>query len=466
MALSALACLACTTAALAEQTGEPDNPFVEAGERFRHGVQLFEQERYEASLVEFQRARELAPHPQVTFNIARIHARLDHVAEAIDGYERYLVEAGDGVPAELRLEVETEIERLRRLVGALRVVVERPSDGAVVYLDGREIGPAPLAAPLRVRTGSHAVEVRAEGFLTFSREVAVVSEAEVVVGASLIRAASPDHATGAIVVETGVPGVAVSLDGEPVGSTPLERPIVALVGAHAVRLSRPGYLDEERRVEVALAQETRLEVRLRVDEAALTERGASVEVTPSEPGAEVVLDGEPYAGGPVPPGPHLIEVSRPGFDPWTRLVDLERGEARRLEADLRPTEATRSRYEERAARYRLAAWSLATAALATVGLAAGLYGWNAGRDRDWSGELADLYATPEAELTGEDLRRAGRLEADLEGLSAWSATEWGLLGLGLAAAGLALTLFLVGPDPDRYERLDARVGPFWYAMIW
>jgi tetratricopeptide (TPR) repeat protein len=462
--LIVLTLVAAACPALAEE--RPEDTLAEASQRFQRGVELFEQERYEASLAEFRRAYDLAPHPQVIFNIARLQARLEQIPEAIEGYQRFLEETGDHVEPELRREVEEELERLRPLVGQIRVVVERPTTGALIYLDDIEVGPAPLESPIVVQAGSHRVEVRAEGFLAFSRRATVAGQGEVEVVASLIPAASPDQATGSIVIETPTLGASVALDGEEVGTTPLEGPITALVGTHRVELSRLGYQREEREVEVALGQETSLTLRLRPDESLPPEQSSTVAVEASEPDVELFLDSEPYSSGPIPPGPHLIEVARPGFETWSQRIDLGAGEPLRLEAVLRPTEATRVRYDARARRARAIAWSLAATAVVGIGLAFGFFAWNIERDRDWSEELAALYAIPEPELSDDDLGRANQLERDLEGLSTWNAIEWSLLGLGLAATGAALALFLIGPDPDRYERVAFRFGPGGVSLNW
>ncbi len=163
---------------------QDDAARAEASERFNRGIDLFDEEQFEAALAEFTRAYELAPNFVVLLNVGHSYRRLGRNPEAVEAFERYLEEGGDGVTASRLADVEQELSRLRRLVGQIDVVVTRPSS-TTVYLDDTEAGHTPLERPLTVSAGSHVIEVRAEGFLTERREVNVAGEAEVFVEFSL-----------------------------------------------------------------------------------------------------------------------------------------------------------------------------------------------------------------------------------------------------------------------------------------
>lgn len=181
----------------------------EARERFDRGIQLFDAGDYEPALVEFLRAHEIAPNYVVLLNIAHAYHRLGRPAQAVDAFERYLAEGGERVHATRRAEVLRELDALRPRVGEIVVNVTRPAL-AVVYLDDIEVGHTPLDAPLRVGAGQHVVEVRAEGFLSFRREVAVAGRASVAVDVALSPVAE---------VEPVVPVVGPTTDPEtPVAS--------------------------------------------------------------------------------------------------------------------------------------------------------------------------------------------------------------------------------------------------------
>jgi hypothetical protein len=65
---------------------------------------------------------------------------------------------------------------------------------------------------------------------------------------------------GTLTVESTPAGAEVLVDGEPVGTTPLELQVAA--GAHAIVLRLPGHVDEERRVVVEPGDTSSLELRL------------------------------------------------------------------------------------------------------------------------------------------------------------------------------------------------------------
>jgi hypothetical protein len=87
---------------------------------------------------------------------------------------------------------------------------------------------------------------------------------------------------GTIEVRTTPEGVAVRLDDREIGKTPLERPIRAAQGPHAVALAREGYAPQVRRIEV----QARARVLLDVNLALLAPPAAASRPTPSpEPAA-------------------------------------------------------------------------------------------------------------------------------------------------------------------------------------
>ena len=86
----ALVMLLVGTNALAEQPRDLARLHFEVGKR------EFADGRFEKALVEFQQAYELAPFPQLIFNMGRCHEELHQLEPAIDAFERYLaVSPGD-----------------------------------------------------------------------------------------------------------------------------------------------------------------------------------------------------------------------------------------------------------------------------------------------------------------------------------------------------------------------------------
>src|SRR5258708_3439609 len=84
-----------------------------AHQHFEQGKREFDAGHYRDALAEFQQAYQLAPYPQLLYNIARCHEELKHLREALDTYERYLVVHADDA------EARTRTDALRAKVAAL-----------------------------------------------------------------------------------------------------------------------------------------------------------------------------------------------------------------------------------------------------------------------------------------------------------------------------------------------------------
>src|SRR6185369_13528930 len=88
----------------------------EAATRFKKGIELFKEGDYQAALIEFRRANEIAPNYAVLYNIGQVYFQLQDYAGALTALERYLSEGGKNVPTARRTEVEKDIEKLKSRV--------------------------------------------------------------------------------------------------------------------------------------------------------------------------------------------------------------------------------------------------------------------------------------------------------------------------------------------------------------
>src|SRR5205809_449884 len=83
----------------------------EAGNRFRKGFELFKEADYQAALIEFRRAYELAPNYNVLYNIGQVYFQLQDYANALTWLERYMAEGGKNITKTRKEEVERDIEK-------------------------------------------------------------------------------------------------------------------------------------------------------------------------------------------------------------------------------------------------------------------------------------------------------------------------------------------------------------------
>lgn len=164
-------------------------PDVEA--RFRRGVELYNEADFRSAAAEFRRAYETSGNYKVLYNLAQCEHQLTEYAGAYATLERYLVEAGDRLPETRRREVDAQLDELRARTAAVAFVPA--TGGAVVVLDGRELGAAPLAHAVRVDAGRHVVAARGPGAaeVRVAFDVTVGEAREVDLGARSAPAEGP-----------------------------------------------------------------------------------------------------------------------------------------------------------------------------------------------------------------------------------------------------------------------------------
>ncbi|MDD5305829.1 MAG: tetratricopeptide repeat protein [Deltaproteobacteria bacterium] len=130
--------------AFAESTDE------KAKAAFHAGVDGFKAERFEEALASFKEANRLKPTWKMLYNIGQCEAALKHYGQAIEAFESYLGQGGDDVPPERRDKVLAELDRMRRMVGGVKV---KAPAGTQVLIDGEERGRAPLGSDIAVTAG-------------------------------------------------------------------------------------------------------------------------------------------------------------------------------------------------------------------------------------------------------------------------------------------------------------------------
>lgn len=156
----------------------------EAVTHFEKGLQLYSEGALEASLVEFERAYELAPTYKILYNEAQIHRGLNQYAEALNKFERYLRCGGEEIASDRRQEVETEIAALKPRVAM--VTVAGNISGAQVSVDDVVVGTTPLPAPLVVNPGQRKIGLSKPGYIPATRVVRVVGSDAIQVKLELV----------------------------------------------------------------------------------------------------------------------------------------------------------------------------------------------------------------------------------------------------------------------------------------
>lgn len=134
---------------------QPADARAEARTHFDQGVGFSRKHEYAEALSEFERAYQIFPHFSVQYNIGQALTALGRPTEAIAALTRYLEEGGANVEANRRKEVETTIAGELAKTSSVEITVDVPN--ALVSIDDKPSGRSPLAAPIRVDSGTHRV---------------------------------------------------------------------------------------------------------------------------------------------------------------------------------------------------------------------------------------------------------------------------------------------------------------------
>ena len=138
---------------------------------FEKGISEFEVGRYKAAAENFRAANALKYNWKILYNIAQAEAAGGRSGIALQTFEKYLASGGDNIEEERQKEILTEIDRLRKLVGAIEFKV--PAHTKVI-VDDMVRGVAPLPGLIMVSTGiSHSVRLELDGATVHRQEVVV-----------------------------------------------------------------------------------------------------------------------------------------------------------------------------------------------------------------------------------------------------------------------------------------------------
>lgn len=145
------------------------NSQAEAREHFDRGFALAEKKAYAEAVTEFSRAYELSPHFAVLYNMGQAYVALGQPVYAVQALQRYLSEGGKEVPAKRRKQVEAEIARQERLIAA--VTFRSDVAGAVIRVDGVEVGRSPMPSAVQISPGIRVLSASAPGYRPWEQRV-------------------------------------------------------------------------------------------------------------------------------------------------------------------------------------------------------------------------------------------------------------------------------------------------------
>lgn len=160
----------------------------EASRHFERGYLLAQQGSLEAAIDEFNQAYTLQPHPSVLYNLGQAYAASGRAVEAVETLSRFLEQA-PAADGERRAQAAALMEYQAQRIGVVSLTVT--PDDTSISVDGVARGRSPLAKPLELVAGSHALVLARPGYQTRVETVQVVGKAQL--GLALVL--QPEKAT-------------------------------------------------------------------------------------------------------------------------------------------------------------------------------------------------------------------------------------------------------------------------------
>jgi hypothetical protein len=298
----------------------------EAKVRFQRGLELVQNESWDAALAEFLASRKLFPTRVALKNAALSLRQLKRYVESLAMYNELLTSFGSSIPPEERKTIDDAVAQLKQAVGEVQVDSDQP--GSTVVIDGQQQpGLTPMAA-IGVNAGTHSVRISKEGYEAFEAQVLVAGGQREVVHGKL-KALST---VGRLVVrEAAGKTLDVVVDGAVVGKTPRYEGVLA-VGPHTVFLKGEGNLG------TAPSQASVKENQAATLTLSAVELDAEIRIEPVPANASVFVDGVEIGNGVwegrLQSGAHEIEVAGDGFVAYRKRTTLTKGKKELLKISL------------------------------------------------------------------------------------------------------------------------------------
>lgn len=198
----------------------------------RKGAKAYKAKKYEAALKHFKAANRIVPHPNLDVNIGRTYEAMGQPDQAMVHCKIALNAAG--VPARTQAAAQTCVDRVTAQLARPTLEIKTEPPGATVHIDGRPVGKTPWRGS--TEPGRRQIDLERQGHKTVSHTVNAARGQHYPLAFTLER-----EAVGGLLTVRSLPTLAdVTLNGEPIGQTPIEqRQLVAR--RYVLQIRKPGY---------------------------------------------------------------------------------------------------------------------------------------------------------------------------------------------------------------------------------
>jgi sugar lactone lactonase YvrE len=248
------------------------------------------------------------PKGRTPVTVSGVKAGLRSLSLSLDGYRPWRGEVSVEGGAAARSSVTLE-----PLPGSISV--SSSPAGAVVYLDGEPKGQTPTEIG-QVAVGNHQIKVSLKGYRDWTDRVSVGP------GGKVSRRVALTLMTGWVSITSGPTGAKTTVDGKPIGQTPLER-VELPVGDHRLNLVKDRFAPVDAAFTVTDDAETKLSYRLE-------QRSFAVDISSNPAGARVYVGGTlrgatPLKGLDLSVGDHPIRIAKDRYAPYEGRLAVKPG---------------------------------------------------------------------------------------------------------------------------------------------
>lgn len=205
----------------------------------RRGDSEMDSLHYAEAAQDYADAFEMTHDPALIYNRARALQALQKFSEALKELERFTALA----PAELKARVPQLAQLHAELESRIATLMVRCSvPDARILVRGQVVGITPIAQPVPVNAGPAMLEVVADGYVSFHRQIELPGGGALEVVATL----AARDAKGQLHISSVPDDSDVFVDGKPFGRTPMEVPVSP--GNHELRVVHESFTDVKRSI--------------------------------------------------------------------------------------------------------------------------------------------------------------------------------------------------------------------------
>ncbi len=350
-------CAAVLALAQAPANAQPADALKKAQNAFDSAQVLYLQGKFDEAAQGFQDAYAARPFPQFLYNVgASFHMKGKQTADpesfskAVEYYKKYLAEdptASDKAKVEKAIGIlEAEIKRLKdapkpgagsgsdapppatisedakNLEVKVRglVVVESEPSNATVYIDDKRKGAFATTPWSGSLEGEHKIIIEKRGYKIAEKTISADPTKLFVLSAVM---AQEDY-LGWVEFKSNVPGAEIFIDDKSVGAvgkTPLSQNIKP--GKHTFWISAEGYDEYKEEVDVIAGETHAVTAALKGSPVGkVNVIGLGIEDSTVSIDGQVACERGPCLKA-LQQGDHVVTVTRPGFKPYTRRVNIQ-----------------------------------------------------------------------------------------------------------------------------------------------